>query len=229
MSDPSLMFVKICGLRDSASAQVAVDAGADALGFILAPSKRQISAEQLLSISRSLIARSKRLPTTVGVMVNATAKEINDMVHVSGVDVIQLSGDEDPSILSRIETPAIKALRFPADTSLDQALAMIEPWYTAKRPAVRVVIEGFEVGSYGGSGAVADWNFVQQIALRYPIVLAGGLTPDNVVEAIESVGPQGVDVSSGVETDGVKDPEKIRVFIERAKGAAPERMPGAPG
>lgn len=214
------MFVKICGLRDLESARVAVEAGADALGFILAESRRQVAPETIAPIRRQLSAGETPLPQFVGVTVNASPGEIRRATQIAGLDAVQLSGDEDSSVLPDIDLPVAKMLRFPSGTSLDAALREVEGWLSGPKPAIRVMVEGHVDGSYGGTGSRADWVLVAQIAERYPIVLAGGLTPDNVVEAVSAANPAGVDVSSGVETDGVKDHEKIRIFIAKARRSA---------
>lgn len=219
MSRDRGFFVKICGLRDAPNAQVAVDAGADALGFILAPARRQVSIEDVGRIGSSL-DRSTNHPAMVGVTVNATPQAIDDAVQVGGVEAIQLSGDETPDVLDWIDVPVFKVLRFAEGTSFEDATREVDAWYAAAKPAARIIVEGHAPGSYGGTGTRADLALVEKVALRYPIVLAGGLDPDNVVAAIAEVRPWGVDVSSGVETDGEKDPAKIVAFIERARAAA---------
>jgi phosphoribosylanthranilate isomerase len=211
-------FVKICGLRDAGAAQAAVDAGADALGFILAPSKRQVRPDEVAEIVSSL-DRSASHPSIVGVTVNTSPQEIARMMETGRLETIQLSGDESPEVLDRIEVPVIKVMRFPEGMSLEDAMREIDPWFAASKPVSRVIVEGHAPGSWGGTGTRADWSFVETLAVRYPIVLAGGLDPDNVGEAITSARPWGVDVSSGVETDGRKDASKIREFVRAARTA----------
>jgi phosphoribosylanthranilate isomerase len=162
----------------------------------------------------------------VGVTVNATSQDIARSVEIAGLDMIQLSGDEDPTVLSDIDVPVIKALRFGAEVTLDEALREVEAWSNAPGPAARIIVEGHAEGSYGGTGTRADWGFVSQIAERYPVVLAGGLTPGNVADAISQAQPVGVDVSSGVETDGAKDLAKIREFVLRSRLSSVSRRPG---
>jgi len=217
------IFVKICGLRDAVSARVAIESGADALGFILARSRRQIRPESVQEIRRSLapcvrdMPRSGITPPLVGVVVNASPGEISALVEESGVDMIQLSGDEAPEILASIDVPAIKALRFPSGLPVEDALRQVSVWLDGPRPVDHVIVEGHADGSYGGTGTRADWAFVAEVAKRYPIILAGGLDPENVGDAISAVRPFGVDVSSGIETNGVKDHGKIRRFFASAR------------
>lgn len=211
-------FVKICGLRDASAAQVAVDAGADALGFILAPSRRQIAPGDVASIAASL-DRSRSHPSIVGVMVNPAPVDIGEAVDAGSLETVQLSGDETPDILADIAVPVIKALRFALGTTYEDAVREIDAWFSAARPVARIIVEGHSVGTYGGTGTRADSELVAKVALRYPIVLAGGLTPENVGESIRAVRPWGVDVSTGVEEDGVKSPDLIRDFIAGARAA----------
>lgn len=218
MSVDRQFFVKICGLRDADSAQAAVDAGADALGFILAPSQRQVGLRDVSDVV-SALDRSSSHPSIVGITVNPTPGELRAIEANGVVEAIQLSGDEDPDLLVTTSLSLIKAFRFPGGTGLDEAMRRIDPWFTADKPVSRVIIEGHAAGSYGGTGAMADRELVHQLAVRYPVVLAGGLTPGNVEEAIRDVRPWGVDVSSGVETDGKKDIEKIRDFVQRSRAA----------
>lgn len=221
MSIERRFFVKICGLRDAEAAQAAVDAGADALGFILAPSKRQMDPSLVAEIAGTL-DRSSNHPSIVGVMVNPSGQDVAGAVTDGGLETVQLSGDESPAILDAIEMPVIKAFRFPLGTSMDDAARAIEPWFSAARPAARVIVEGHAPGAYGGTGMPADWSLVARLGERFPVVLAGGLTPENVAEAVNAARPWGVDVSSGVERDGEKNPEMIRQFVTQARRAYAE-------
>lgn len=211
-------FVKICGLRDAANAQAATDAGADALGFILAPSKRQVAPSDIASIAASL-DRSRSHPSIVGVLVNPDPGEVEAAVQTANLETVQLSGDESSQILDAIEVPVIKALRFAAETSFEDAVRQLDPWFSAPHPVARVIVEGHAPGSYGGTGTRADWDLVSKLALRYPVVLAGGLTPTNVGDAVRAVRPWGVDVSSGVEQGGEKQSSMISEFITEARSA----------
>ncbi len=209
-------LIKIDGFRDVIAAKAAVAAGAGAIGFILAASRRQISPESIAAILAELPAVR---PPVVGVFVNESPGAIDDIVGVSGVDVIQLAGDELPSILDRLDYPVWKALRFAAGTTIDEASRVVESWLSPSRPVQAVIVDAAVPGSYGGSGHVADWDLAAGLAETYPVILAGGLTPANVANAIEAVRPMGVDVSSGVEVDGAKDPARIRAFIDESRAA----------
>lgn len=205
---------KICGLRDAGAARAAINGSAWALGFILAPSRRQVMPEEIASIRAELDRDHPVLPPLVGVTVNATESDIDDMIATAGLDMIQLSGDELPDIVQHIDIPVIKALRFEAGTSVDDALRELDMWTGGRWPVDYVIVEGHATGSFGGTGTVADWELAAQLAEEYPIILAGGLTPDNVGSAVQHVQPFAVDVSSGVETSGVKDPARIRAFLD---------------
>lgn len=213
------LFVKLCGLRDADSARVAVEAGADALGFILAPSRRQVSPTDIRAIRDELGSVFETLPPIVGVVVNESSHEIERLVAESGIDMVQLAGDESPDVLDEIDVPVVKAFRFDAETTFDEALRRIDPWVSAANPVQHVHVEGHAIGQFGGAGARVDWELAAGIAERFPILLAGGLDPDNVVEAVDRVKPFGVDVSSGTETDGAKDPAKLRAFVANARSA----------
>lgn len=209
------MFVKLCGLRSLGDTKAAIEAEANALGFILAESKRQVSPEFIAGLRDELVAP----PTLVGVTVNRTAADLHQLFEQARLDMIQLSGDEPISMLDDLEMPVIKALRFQEGTSIDQATQEVDAWLGHRHAAELVLIDGYKAGEYGGTGVKADWRLLHEVAARYPIVLAGGLTPDNVAQAIHQVDPFGVDTASGTETDGVKDPEKLKAFVQNAHDA----------
>ena len=204
---------KICGLRDLAAARVAVEAGADALGFIRAPARRQIAPEEINTILSELRRSHDHLPTAIAVFVDATPEDITADVETSGIDMVQLAGDEGSEIIDRLPVPVSKALRFESGTSIDEASREVERWLDRPIPARWVLVEGFLPGSHGGTGTLADWTLAAALAKAYPIWLAGGLNPANVARAIGEVRPVGVDVSSGVERNGVKNADLIRAFV----------------
>ena len=211
------MFVKLCGLRTLDDARGAIDAEASALGFILAESKRQVTPELVASVRDEIVSP----PTIVGVTVNRSSADLNLLFEDARLDMVQLSGDEPLEILDELDMPVIKALRFPEGTSIDEATRKVDSWLNHRNAAELVIIDGYKSGEFGGSGTKADWRLLHEIAVRYPIVLAGGLDPDNVAMAIHQVNPKGVDTSSGTETNGVKDPEKLAAFVKSARDAAP--------
>jgi phosphoribosylanthranilate isomerase len=202
--------VKICGITQYDDAQVAVEAGADMLGFIFyPPSPRYIAPEHVREIADRLPPDIK----TVGVFVNESSERITRIVRTSGVQVVQLHGDEGPDLCQTLSWPVVKAFRF---------TAQIRPEMTADYDVEAFLVEGFDNRLYGGAGARADWP---QVATLHPygrIILAGGLTPENVQEAIRVVQPYAVDVGSGVEAGpGKKDWQKVRTFVRQAKTANP--------
>jgi phosphoribosylanthranilate isomerase len=201
--------VKICGVTRPEDALAAVRLGADALGFNFWPrSKRYLPPAEARAIVRSL----PPFVTAVGLFVDATVDEVRRAVDASWVVLAQLHGDETPELCLAMPLPVLKAIRVADASSLAQ-LASYE---------VRGFILDAPSDGYGGSGKVLDWSLVAEVAREMPIVLAGGLTPENVAEAVRTVRPWAVDVASGVESaPGVKDEEKMRRFIEAAKGVEP--------
>lgn len=209
------MFVKLCGLRRAEDVEAAIAAEASALGFILSESKRRVDSAFVAAVRSQHVAP----PTLVGVTVNESPATIETFAEDAKLDMIQLSGDEDISVLDHIHLPVIKALRFPAGTSVSSACAEVDRWLSHRFAPELVIVDGHAEGSHGGTGTKADWRFVHEIATRFPIVLAGGLDPGNVAEAIRTARPIGVDVSSGIETDAVKDPVKMQTFVQAARHA----------
>ncbi|WP_373894978.1 phosphoribosylanthranilate isomerase [Virgibacillus natechei] len=200
------MLVKICGIKTSNAARTAANAGADFIGFVFTPSKRQISPEDAAAIADSLPPSIQK----VGVFVNETVDKMTEIATLVGLDFIQLHGDESPSIAEQLPCKIIKA--FPAQPdNLSQISTFPSDYYLIDSPFGK---------NRGGNGTTFDWNITKRLTLdRKKVILAGGLTPDNIQEAIQLVEPAGVDVSSGVETNGEKDTEKIKQFIEYAKDA----------
>lgn len=208
--------IKICGISSSEHALVAAQAGADMIGMIFASSRRQVSPEQAATIRSALDQiEAEQRPLLVGVFVNADAEDILTVADYCGLDIIQLSGDEPPDMTEGLGARSlIKTVRFKGDRSE-------EPWLHRslhqQSPQIRLHVDAHVPGIYGGAGILADWKRAATLAQQAPILLAGGLTAENVQEAIQTVRPWGVDVSSGVETDGVKDNRKIRLFIEAVR------------
>ena len=206
------MFVKICGITSEEDALLAVAMGADAVGFIFAPSKRQVSAGRARDIAR-------RLPPeilTVGVFRDEAPQRVVEIVQTAGLRAAQLDGHETPDITKWV------------------------------RKRISYVIQGFAAGDrnlgradeYGadailigssapGQGQMFDWSLAEGAPSGRKVIMCGGLTPDNVADAIARVGPWGVDVATGVEKDdgepGQKDPRKVRAFVANARAAAPRR------
>jgi phosphoribosylanthranilate isomerase len=216
--------VKICGIRTPEAALAAAEAGADLIGLVFAPSKRQVDAPLARNIIDVLRRSARGQDTTVvGVFVDDRPEHIMEIATTVGLDWVQLSGHEPVEVAAAIDLPSVKALRFDGDPS--------EAGWLQRDLACDVgplLIDAHVPGSFGGAGIVADWSAAHRVAATRPVLLAGGLTPMNVAAAIAAVRPWGVDVSSGVETDGVKNLDKIRAFVRAAKTAvlAPvETMP----
>jgi phosphoribosylanthranilate isomerase len=208
-----MMLVKICGLRTIEHAQAAVDAGANMLGMVFAASRRQVSPEQAAVIAEAVRSTpSARRVSIVGLFVNEAPERMLAIVRQCGLDAIQLSGDEASDVAGQLPDIALlKAIRL--DSAPSEA-----GWLAANQaPDVRLLVDAHVPGTYGGAGVLADWGRAAELARRRSIMLAGGLTPENVAAAIRQVRPWGVDVSSGVETNGVKDVAKIRAFVAAAR------------
>jgi phosphoribosylanthranilate isomerase len=201
--------VKICGITRLEDALAAVRLGADALGFNFWPRSKRYLAP---AAAREIVRRLPPLVTTVGVFVDPSREEVLGAVEASGVEVAQLHGDEPPALCAELPLAVVKAIRV-RDAAALEALRAYQ-------------VAGFLLDSdssgYGGSGATFDWALAAAAvaAAERPVILAGGLGPDNVAEAVRTVRPYGVDVASGVESaPGLKDEQLMRRFIEAAKEA----------
>ena len=200
--------VKICGLRTKDQFLTARDAGADLLGFMFyKPSSRYIQPREAKELLNN-VEQGQNIPDIVGIFVNEEAEFINDIVEQVGLHVVQLHGDESPEFCERIKRPVIKGLRLNDSADLKKIAAYDEV-------AWRILLDT-PTAKWGGSGETHDWNMARSVAQQTLVFLAGGLTPENVAEAIHRVHPWGVDVSSGIETNGHKDPAKIQAFIQNA-------------
>ncbi len=215
-------FVKICGLTNLEDARVAVDAGADLLGFIFyAKSPRYVAPEQVATIACALRDDGARLPRLVGVFVNASVAEIQRIAAQVGLDHVQLHGNENADWFAPLAGRAYKAVR-PADAASAQASSVqFAPLGCATGPTL--MIDAYDPQAYGGTGKQTDWHVAADLARQYDgLLLAGGLTPENVAAAIELVQPWGVDVASGVEAEpGRKDHAKVRAFVQAVRQSKP--------
>lgn len=218
------MQVKICGLTKIEDALAAVDAGADFLGFNFYPkSPRYLTVERCAELTAAVRSRSSAV--CVGIFVNESVALIENIMHQCGLDLAQLHGEEKPEQIAALGGRAFKAFRGPGEQHAAYAAARLPLSQRERRlggegelPAF--LVDAYSATHYGGTGHTADWRAAQPLAAQYPLFLAGGLTPENVAEAIQQVRPWGVDVASGVESaPGVKDHAKVRLFVERAKRA----------
>jgi len=201
--------VKICGITRQQDALAAVEAGADALGFVFyEPSPRCVDLDAAAKIARAL----PPFVTTVALFVNAESELITRVVDEVGVDLLQFHGQECPDYCAQHRRPWIRAIRMKPDTDLQAEQARFE----AGRG---LLLDAYRPGVPGGTGETFDWARIPaELAPR--VVLAGGLSPDNVGDAICRVRPHAVDVSGGVEAaKGIKDPAKIKAFIEEVRRA----------
>jgi phosphoribosylanthranilate isomerase len=212
------LFVKICGITSPEDARVAVEAGADALGFVFwQMSPRKVDPVRAAAIARELPPFVLR----VGVFVDAARDEMARIADAVGLDLLQLHGDEPPEALAALPRRAIKAVRVGKGFASDEALRYVGH---AAGLLVDTRLPG-ETQLPGGTGVPFDWTLVKGLAERLPfLVLAGGLGPANVAEAVRAVRPHAVDVSSGVETlPGRKDSAKVRAFVQAARAAEGDR------
>ncbi len=198
------MRIKICGITDIATALAAAEMGADAIGLVFAPSRRQVNVEA----ARAIADAAPPFLTKVGVFVDEDPARVDAIAAACGLDVVQLHGHESPQVCAASRRPVVKAIRVADASSLEQI--------GAYRVAA-FLLDSDVPGVAGGSGRSFDWTLAASAARSARIILAGGLTPENVQDALNCVRPFGVDVSSGVETGGRKDPEKMRTFIGRVR------------
>jgi phosphoribosylanthranilate isomerase len=244
-----MTLVKICGLRDPATALETAKAGADMIGLMFASeSKRKVTPQECYDICEAIRGLERRAappvdfqgpatgevrglgwfgawseaisdavmrwrPLIVGVFAGQPLAEVNDIADAAGLDLVQLSGGEDWDFARKVTQPVIAALHVGAKTTADDLLDRASELRTAG-----LMLDTAKAGAHGGTGETFDWSVAREFAGRVPFLLAGGLRPETVAAAVAEVEPWGVDVSSGVETDGVKDVEKIRAFIRAAKG-----------
>jgi len=206
-----MVRIKICGIANLDDARAAIAAGADMLGFnFYRPSPRFITPQDARTIIESLRAEIKALPRTVtmvGVFVNEPAESIVRITEEAGVAAIQLHGDESPSYVPAMTRPVIKAIAWGPASEVDGVAA----WPLR----VTLLLDAHDPVGRGGTGRTIDWASASTVAAARRVVLAGGLTPENVGEAIERVKPFGIDVSSGVETSpGIKDHGRLKALFE---------------
>lgn len=199
--------VKICGLKEEQHVQAAVEAGASWVGFMFAPSKRQISLERAAQLAKLVPSHVKK----VGVFVNPTAEEVSEAVDTVGLDFVQYHGNEEAAFIKQMNFPSIKAFSIRSYEDVEKASRYEVDYYLFDAPGTQFA---------GGSGHVFDWSLLDQLSIsKDQVILAGGLNAANVADAIAQVKPFGVDVSSGVEKGGSKNSELIKEFIHAAATA----------
>jgi phosphoribosylanthranilate isomerase len=200
--------VKFCGCTSWADVELAVGAGADAFGMIFAPSKRRIAWEE----AREIAARLDAPIAPVGVFVNPERADVERARALFPALIVQLSGDESPQFVEETDATVVKAIHVAPGTSGDE----LEK-HCNRYPSALVLFDTMATGRYGGTGLRFDWSKVERIARRRPVVMAGGLNPENVGECVRAVHPAWVDVRSGIETAGRKDVEKMQRFIRAVR------------
>ena len=198
--------VKICGMTNLKDVKVAVDGGVDAVGFIFyKKSPRSVTMQAV----RKIVLELPPFVDSVGVFVNETAEQINKIADRCNLDRVQLHGNESPTFCKKIRRRVIKAIRVKDIQSLKKL---------SDYPVSSFLLDTFSEDQYGGTGRVFDWNLAYPAKKYGSIILAGGLTPNNVRQAIQRIQPYGVDVCSGVESQpGIKDHKKMQIFLKNVK------------
>ncbi|MDP2729966.1 MAG: phosphoribosylanthranilate isomerase [Dehalococcoidales bacterium] len=214
-----MVQVKICGLSEIEPALAAGEAGANFLGLIFAPSRRQVSPEKALPVVEAIQSLSPR-PAVVGVFVNTAASEVNRIADQCRLDRVQLSGDESWQYCQEIERPVIQVIHVAQGQKTEDIIIDIEKGYRVLSTKEFIcLLDTHSTAVYGGTGQVFNWQLAKEVSAKFPVMVSGGLTPANVGQLVEEVRPWGVDVSSGVETEGKKDISKIRDFIGAVREA----------
>jgi len=200
--------IKICGIKTLNDALAAIHAGAGYLGFNFYPKSVRFIEKDVCAEITPVLKREYSHIKLVGVFVNSAVDEVKNILESCSLDLAQLHGDETPAMLSALNGKAFKAFRgVPAD---------VNGFARSESPAL--LVDATVKGVYGGSGVTADWNGAAELAKKYPLLLAGGLTLENVVDAVWQVKPWGVDVASGVESaPGEKDASKMKAFVQAVR------------
>lgn len=222
-----MTHIKLCGFGSAEAAIAAVDAGVDAIGLVFVPAARRClsleAAEELLAAVRAHVAREHAghvMPEIVGLFADQPEDEVNRTVERLGLDAVQLCGAEGMAYARAMRVPVSKVIAIDPEVPIGAQMPKI--MVLQQRHALaghRIVIDTKVAREYGGTGQRLDWGLADELARSFEMSLAGGLTPENVGEAVRRVKPWGVDASSGVETDGEKDPERVRAFVEAVREA----------
>lgn len=202
--------IKICGIKTLKDALAASEAGADYLGFNFFPKSVRFIEKSACAEITSVLEREYPQIKLVGVFVNSSVDEVKDILQTCSLDLAQLHGDETPEMFAQLAPHAFRAFR-----GIPESNAGYE-----RNEAPAMLIDAAVKGVYGGSGVTADWASAAELAKKYPLLLAGGLTPENVADAVRQVQPWGVDVASGVESaPGEKDAGEMSKFVKEVKRA----------
>lgn len=212
--------IKICGVREFAHAAAAAEAGADFVAFLFAPSRRQVDAviagEIVASVRRQFGELSPRF---IGVFVDEDDDTILRAVDTASLDVVQIHVLPSASTPRELPVPILSAISPVPGSSPRKIIESIRAMHHDQRRLLPVLLDAFDPDQFGGTGKLGDWTLAAAVAAELPVILAGGLSAENVATAIAQVRPFGVDVSSGVETDGRKDSRKITEFVKEARMA----------
>lgn len=210
--------VKICGIREETHARAVAEAGANFIGLVFASSPRQVTPAQAEKIV-SALKKSKAATETVGVFVNTPAPRVKEIAHSCHLDWVQMNGDEPWVFCHELALPVIKVIRVSRHYQSEQICADLAYGTRILGTQKHIFLLDSNVREkYGGTGKTFDWKLAKPITERFKVIVAGGLTPKNVAEAIRTLSPWGLDISSGVETKGVKDVAKIVKFIKVVRG-----------
>ncbi|MFT4039148.1 MAG: phosphoribosylanthranilate isomerase [Thermomicrobiales bacterium] len=208
--------VKVCGIREPEHAEVAARAGADILGFIFAPSRRLVTPE----VARACLEAARAVNPEIlacGVFVAAPAEEIRKVADTAALDLVQLHGGEAPDFAALLPLPVLQVLRpEPGVMAADIAAAM-GSYDAAVMPPAAFMLDAFSAVAAGGTGERVDWALAAAVCGARPVMLAGGIDPATVEQAVAQVRPLGVDASSGMEIDGRKSPDLIEAFVANAR------------
>ena len=223
-----MTHVKVCGFRSAEPLLAAVEAGADAVGFVFVPSARRcVTADEACAVLNEARASGAELPPVVGLFADQPLDEVQQTVATVGLDAVQLCGGEGVGYASQLGVPVYKVISIDGEIPISAQMPRI--MVLQQRHALaghRIVLDAQVQGEYGGTGQQFDWDLAADFAGAFEMSLAGGLSPDNVQEAVERVRPWGVDVSTGVETDGEKDVAKVRAFAEAVRAVDARRKKG---
>ncbi|GGO04365.1 phosphoribosylanthranilate isomerase [Saccharibacillus kuerlensis] len=225
-STPKRPEIKLCGIRTAEAMLKAEELQADYIGLVFAPSRRQVEPKQAAELIGELDTRQMARPYVVGVFVNPSMDELEYVLSIAALDVVQLHGQENPDMCRKVRErfgiQVFKAVSIGSEDSGESHADRAERLCSAYEGAVdAMLIDTYDPLYGGGSGKTFNWEIVplyREAAHAHGLKLfvAGGLTPDNAGELVRNYGPDGIDVSSGVESDGHKDMEKMTLFVERA-------------
>lgn len=209
-----MTIIKICGIKTLKDALAAIEAGADYLGFNFYPKSVRFIEKETCAEITSVLKKEYPQIKLVGVFVNSPVDDVKNILKTCSLDLAQLHGDETPEMVTAFNQQAFKAIRLTSESAETSVYPFLK---SALSPAL--LVDAAVKGVYGGSSVTADWSAAAELAKKYPLLLAGGLTPENVADAVRQVRPWGVDVASGVESaPGEKDASKMRAFVQAVRG-----------